>query len=203
MILGRYTVSRNACLAAASPASTSSLSLSPWPRTSARAAATAASAALSASEMADLLIFSCTGVMRAVSAGTRASKSSLSLVSVVTKLAIDIVTANSASPRQLTAVVMALSYFYTKASVLSVTLRLYSWVLTAAANISNKRPRITLHILCATRRSLNFMIWRNEGKRGTATGRKATGLRNKSDLSFILFKQMIKPMPPSRSEANP
>ena len=54
---------------------------------------------------------------------------------------------------------------YTKASVLSVTLRLYGWVLTAAANISNKRPRITLHILCATRRSLNFMIWRNEEKR--------------------------------------
>jgi len=96
--------------------------------------------------------------MRAVRAATRVSKSALSAWSVVTKLAIDMVTATSASPRQLTAVVMAASYLSTACSVAVVTWRPYHWVQTAATSIRASKPRITLHILWATRRSLNFML---------------------------------------------
>ena len=74
---------------------------------------------------------------------------------MVTKLAIDfIVTANSASPPAYGGGDGSLM-LPRKASVLSVTLRLYSWVLPQHCNISNKRPG-SRSTSCVPRRSLNF-----------------------------------------------
>jgi hypothetical protein len=123
----------------------------------ARVSATCSRAFLSASERAFLVICSCTGVMRAVRAATRSSKFFLRSRSDVTAALCDRVTASSARPRQVTAVVMAASYSVIWAVVRSVAVRERHWPQMATVTMSNKRPRMTNHSLRETRRSLNFI----------------------------------------------